>query len=335
MNKIINSPDNLVKEMLEGYLCANPQLFEKVPNTNGLVLKEKKDKVAIVIGGGAGNEPWNIGYVGHGLADGVALGHVFAAPPARSVINVTKALNHKKGVLFLATNHAGDVLNFELVAELLQLEGIKTRCVFVSDDIASAPLENIDERRGVAGVALVLKIAGAAADAGLDLDEVVRVARKANDNIRTLSVTTSPGYMPSTGEPMFEMDNDTIEFGMGFNGEPGIQKMKIEKADKIADIMMDYLLNDLKVMQGQEIGVFLNGFGFTGLMELCIVNRRIKEILDEKTIKVHDMFIDTLFAPQGTGGFSISLIKLDEELKKYYDCPAYSPFYRKKGIQGW
>lgn len=335
MNKIINSPDNLVKEMLEGYLCANPDLFEKVPNTNGLVLKGKKDKVAIVTGGGSGNEPWNIGYVGYGLADGAALGHIYAAPPARAIINVTKAVNNKKGVLFLATNHAGDVLNFELVAELLQLEGIKTRCVFVSDDIASAPLENMNERRGVAGIAVVLKIAGAAADDGLDLDEVVRIAEKANKNIRTLSVTTSPGYMPGTGEAMFEMEEGTIEFGMGFNGEPGILKTKLQSADKIADIMMEYLLDDLKAPSGQEIAVFLNGFGFTGLMELCIVNRRIKEILDLKMIKTHDMFIDTLFAPQGTGGFSISLIKLDEELKKYYDYPAYSPFYRKKGIQGW
>lgn len=335
MNKIINSPDNLVKEMLEGYLYANPDLFEKVPNTNGLVMKEKKNKVAIVIGGGAGNEPWNIGYVGHGLADGVALGNVFAAPPARAVINVTKAVNNKKGVLFLATNHAGDVLNFELVAELLQLEDIKTNCVFVSDDISSAPHENINERRGVAGIAIVLKIAGAAAEDGLELDEVARVAKHANDNIRTLSVTTSPGYMPGTGEAMFEMEEDSIEFGMGFNGEPGILKMKLQSADKITDIMMERLLEDIKLEPGDQISVFVNGFGFTGLLELCIVNRRIKEILNKKMVSTHDMFIDTLFAPQGTGGFSISLIKLDDELKKYYDFPAYSPFYRKKGIQGW
>lgn len=335
MNKIVNSPDNLVKEMLEGYLCANPDLFKRVPNTNGLIMKEKKDKVAIVIGGGAGNEPWNIGYVGHGLADGVALGNVYAAPPARAIINVTKAVNNSKGVLFLATNHAGDVLNFELVGELLQLENIKTRCVFISDDISSAPLEDISERRGIAGIAIALKIAGAAADAGLNLEEVARVAKHANDNIRTLSVTTSPGYMPGTGEAMFEMEEGTIGFGMGFNGEPGIMNMKLQKADKIADIMMERLLEDIRVVNNDEIAVFINGFGFTGLMELCIVNRRIKEILDLKMVKTHDMFIDTLFAPQGTGGFSISLVKLDDELKKYYDFPAYSPFYRKKGIQGW
>lgn len=331
MNKIINSPDTLVKEMLEGYLYANPDMFEKVDATTGFILKNKKNKVAIVIGGGAGNEPWNIGYVGDGLADGAALGNVYTAPPARALMNITRAVNHDKGVLFLATNHAGDVLNFELTAELLQLEGIETRCVFVSDDIATADIQNKEDRRGIAGIALVLKIAGAAADAGLSLDEVVRISKKANDNVRTLNVTTSPGYMPGTGEAMFDMEDGTIEFGMGFNGEPGILKMKLQKADKIADIMMDYLIRDIKAEKGQDFAVFINGFGFTGLLELCIVNKRVKEILDGKEIKIHDMFIDTLFAPQGTGGFSISLIKLDEELKRYYDYPAYSPFYRKKG----
>lgn len=332
MNKIINKPDAMIREMLEGYLYANPHLFEKVLETNGLVLKERKNKVAIVTGGGAGNEPWNIGYVGHGLADGVALGNVYAAPPAKAIMNVTRAVYHDCGVLFLATNHAGDVLNFELAGELLQLEGINTQAVFVSDDISSAPLEKMDERRGVAGVALVLKIAGAAADVGLDLDELARVTHKANQNIRTLSVTTSPGYLPSTGEAMFDMEPGMIEFGMGFNGEPGILKTELEPADKIADIMMDYLLNDLKAKAGDEIAVFINGFGFTGLLELCIINRRVKMILDQKSLKTHDMFIDTLLAPQGTGGFSISLLKLDQELKRYYNSPAYSPFYRKNAL---
>ena len=332
MKKIINSPDDLIREMLEGYLCANPELFEKVPNTNGLVLKGKKDKVTIITGGGAGNEPWNIGYVGHGLADGVALGHVYSAPPARAIVNVAKATDPEKGVFFLATNHAGDVLNFELAAELLQLEGIHAKCLFVTDDLASAPLDKFEERRGVAGVAIVLKIAGAAADIGLDLNEVLRVSEKANDNIRTLSLTTSPGYLPGTGEPMFTMDDDMIEFGMGFNGEPGILKMKMTKADEICDIMMGYLVEDLKLTAGEEIAVFVNGLGFTSLMELCIVNRRIKEVLTQKRIKTHDMFVNTLFAPQGTGGFSITLLRLDQELKRLYDAPAYSPFYWKKEI---
>jgi dihydroxyacetone kinase-like protein len=333
MNKIINSPEAMVREMLEGYLCANPQLFEKVPDTNGLVLKERLDKVAIVTGGGAGNEPWNIGYVGYGLADGVALGHVYAAPPARAIMNVTKAVHHQKGVLFLATNHAGDVLNFELAAELLQLEGFQTRCVYVTDDIATAPPEQREERRGVAGVALVLKIAGAAAVAGLDLDGVARVARKANDQLRTLGVTTSPGYLPSTGDAMFEMAEGTIEFGMGFNGEPGILRMKLQPADRIADLMMERLLADLQPAPGAEVAVLLNGFGFTGLLELCIVNRRIKAILDQRNLRTYDMFIDTLLAPQGTGGFSITLLKLDEELKQYYNSAAESPFFHKREIR--
>ncbi|MCR4431354.1 MAG: dihydroxyacetone kinase subunit DhaK [Tepidanaerobacteraceae bacterium] len=333
LNKIINSPDEIVKQMIEGYLCANSVLFDAVPNTNGIVLKEKKTKVAIVTGGGAGNEPWNIGYAGYGLADGVAIGHVYAAPPTRSIISVAKATNYEKGILFIANNYAGDVLNFELAAELLQMEGIKARCVFVSDDVASAPPENADERRGIAGIALVLKIAGAAADAGLDLDRVEQIAKKANRNIHTLSATTSPGYMPNTGEAMFRMDENTVEIGMGFNGEPGIFRMKFAGADKIVDVMMDYLLNDLRAEAGREVAVFVNGFGLTGMMELCIVNRRVGQILQEKGIVIHDMFIDMLFVPPGAGGFSISLLKLDDELKQYYDCPAYSPFFRKAGLR--
>ena len=332
MNKIINSPEAMVREMLEGYLCANPQMFEKVPDTNGLVLKERLDKVAIVTGGGAGNEPWNIGYVGYGLADGAALGHVYAAPPARAIMNVTKAVNHRRGVLFLATNHAGDVLNFELAAELLQLEGFQVRCVYVTDDMATAPPEQHTERRGVAGVTLVLKIAGAAAAAGLDLAEVARVAEKADANLRTLGVTTSPGYLPSTGEAMFEMEEGTIEFGMGFNGEPGMLRMKLQPADRIADLMMEKLLADLRPAPERELAVLLNGFGFTGLLELCIVNRRIKAILDRQNLKTHDMFIGTLLAPQGTGGFSISLLQLDDELKRYYNCAADAPFFHKRAI---
>lgn len=330
MNKIINSPEAMVLEMLEGYLCANPQLVEKVSNTNGLVLKERLDKVALVTGGGAGNEPWSIGYVGYGLADGVALGHVYAAPPARAIMNVTKAVNHQKGVLFVATNHAGDVLNFELAAELLQMEGIQTRCVYVTDDIATAPPKQREERRGVAGVAIVLKIAGAAAAAGCDLTEVARLAQKANDNLRTFGVTTSPGYLPSTGQAMFKMEEGTIEFGMGFNGEPGIMRMKLQPADTITDYLMEQLLADLQAVPKEEVAVFLNGFGFTGLLELCIVNRRIKAILDQKKLKTYDMFIDTLLAPQGTGGFSITLLKLDDELKPYYNWAAESPFFHKR-----
>ena len=333
MNKIINHPDHMISEMLDGYLAMYGDQFEKIPNPNGkcngMIRKDRRDKVSIVVGGGGGNEPWIIGYVGKGLADGAALGPVYTAPPARAILNVTKEVPHEKGVVYIAANHTGDVLNFELVSELAELEGIRTECVFVTDDITSAPIEHQEERRGVAGISMVVKIAGAAAEAGLELDEVVRIARKACANTYTFSVTTSPGYMPGSGKAMFEMPEGEIEYGMGFNGENGVLHTPLTSADEIADTLMKYLLDDIRPAEGDELAVFVNGFGFTSKLELCILSRRVHEILCEKGAAIHDMFTDELFCPQGTGGLSISIVRLDEELKKYYDAPAYAPFFKK------
>lgn len=329
MNKIINRPEDIVTEMIGGYVATRPDMFETLPKYKGILLKDKKQKVSIVTGGGAGNEPWIIGYVGKGLADGAALGNVYIAPPSKAILNVTRSVYHDRGVIYICTNHAGDVLNFELVGELAELEGIQTRCVFVTDDITSAPLENQDERRGVAGVALVMKVAGAACDSGLDLDEAVRVIQKANRNTFTFSVTTSPGYLPAGGKAMCEMPEGYIEYGMGFNGEPGVLRTELKPADEIADTMLKYLLEGSSIRTGDKIAMMVNGFGFTSPLELCIVNNRLTQKLKEKGIVLHDAFIDTLFCPQGTGGFSVSLLKLDEELIPYYDAPAYSPFFKK------
>lgn len=328
MNKIINKPEHMIREMIDGYIAACPQIIQTMPEHNGVLVKRKKEKVSIVTGGGSGLEPWVIGYVGEGLADGAAIGNLYTAPPSRVILNVTKAVYHEKGVIYICTNHSGDVLNFELTGELAELEGIRIRCVFVTDDITSAPRDQQSERRGVAGVAMVMKVAGAACDAGLELDEAVRVIQKANQNTFTFGVTTSPGYLPN-GNKMFEMPDGFIEYGMGFNGEPGVLRTELKTADEIADTMLKYLLDDSGITQGDEIAVMVNGFGFTSLLELCIVNRKISESLREKNIILHDIFIDTLFCPQGTGGFSVSVLKLDDELKRYYDAPAYSPFFKK------
>ncbi|MGX8700750.1 dihydroxyacetone kinase subunit DhaK [Caproiciproducens sp.] len=327
---MINKPENMIREMIDGYVAACPQIIQAMPEYNGVTVRQKKEKVSIVTGGGSGLEPWVIGYVGEGLADGAAIGNLYTAPPSRTILNLTKAVYHEQGVIYVCTNHAGDVLNFELVGELAEMDGIRTRCVFVADDITSAPREQQSERRGVAGVALVMKVAGAACGAGLQLDDAVRVIQKANQNTFTFSVTTSPGYFPN-GNKMFEMPDGFIEYGMGFNGEPGVLRTELKPADEIADTMLKYLLDDSGISGGDEIAVMVNGFGFTSFLELCIVNRRISESLREKNIILHDLFIDNLFCPQGTGGFSISILKLDEELKPYYDAPAYSPFFKKRG----
>ena len=312
--------------MVEGYLETCHGLFETTQDKTGILLHKKIKKVSIVTGGGAGNEPWVIGYVGRGLADGAAIGNVYTAPPPRSILNVMQQVYHKEGVLFLCTNHTGDVLTFELASDLAQLAGIHTKCLFVADDVSSAPFEKRDERRGVAGIALVMKIAGAASLAGLSLDEVYRITQKASKNIFTFGVTTSPGYLPS-GAAMCTLPEGKIEYGMGFNGEPGISRTSLQPADKIADTVLRYLLEGSNLMAGDEIALMLNGYGFTSLLELCIVNRRLTQVLREKGFILYDNFIDSLFSPQGTGGFSVSILKLDSELKRYYKTHAYSPFF--------
>lgn len=332
MNKIINEPDNILSDMLEGYLFLHEDRYVHVPETPGGIRKrEMKEKVSVVIGGGAGNEPWCLGYVGEGLADAVASGNVYTAPPAKSILDVSKAVYNKKGILYIGTNHMGDVLNFELVGELAELDNIHTKCVFVNDDIAS-DIECKENRRGVAGIALAVKIAGAASEKMLNLEETARIAQKAIDNIRTISVTTSAGYMPANGKAMFEMPDGVVEYGMGFNGEPGILREPITSARHIAGVMMDMLMKDIEYKSGEKVAVLLNGYGFTTLLELCIVMKEIKDYAKEKGIVIYHGDMREVFCPQGTGGFSISVMKVDKELKPYYDYGADSPLYKREQL---
>lgn len=329
MNKLINSPEQMVQEMLAGYLALHSDRFCQVEGVMGLKKREDKDKVSVVIAGGSGNEPWVLGFVGDGLADGAALGNVYTAPPSRTVLEVTRAVPNHKGVLFIAANHAGDVLNFELVRELAELEQIESGCVYVADDISSAPPEQKEERRGIAGISLVVKIAGAASEAGYSLAEMVRVTTKAGRNTRTFGVTTSPGYMPGTGAPMGELPDGYVEFGMGFNGEPGMRREKLSPADGITETVMGKLLKE--VPAGSEAVFLINGYGFTSMLELCIVSRKVNEIVSDRGIINVQTSVDTLFSPQGTGGFSVSVLILDEELKKLYLEPCDSPLLRFRG----
>lgn len=332
MIKMINEPDDILRDMLEGYLFLYKDHFEHIEGTlGGLKKRHMKEKVSVVIGGGAGNEPWCLGYVGEGLADGVASGNVYTAPPAKSILDVSRAVYNKKGILYIGTNHMGDVLNFELVGELAELDNIRTKCVFVNDDIAS-DLKMKENRRGVAGIALAVKIAGAASEMGLDLEDTARITQKAIDNTRTISVTSSAGYMPANGKAMFEMPEGAVEYGMGFNGEPGILREPFLSARHTVETMMDMLLEDMEYEPSQEAVVLLNGYGFTTLLELCIVMKEIKDYAEKKNLRIYHGDMREVFCPQGTGGFSISVMRIDEELKPYYNHRAHSPFYKREQI---
>ena len=332
MKKIINLADDVVIESLEGLAACYGDLYELHPEVKGVLLRARRSgKVALVIGGGSGHEPMFSGFVGKGLADAAACGNVFASPDPNTICETAKSAESGEGVLFVYGNYAGDNLNFDMAEEFLDDEGIRTKHVRVWDDVASAPLERIEERRGIAGDVFVIKAAGAACDAGLTLEEVERIARKARDNTRSLGVATSPGQIPGNDKPTFELGEDEIEYGMGLHGEPGIRRTKIVQADTLTAEIYKHMIADAELNSGEEVCVLVNGLGSTTILELGIVFRKLKELLTADGIVIHDSDMNSFCTCQEMGGFSITLMKLDEELKKYYDMPCYCPFYCKGG----
>lgn len=335
MKKILNEDTSqVVEEMLSGYLKAYERYYERVGECNAYLAKERrKDKVALIIGGGSGHEPMFGGFVGRGLADGVACGNIFASPNPQLITETAKAAEQGKGVLFVYGCYAGDNMNFDMAEEMCDFEDIKTAHVRVRDDCVSAPKERWKDRRGIAGMAYVIKIAGAACDAGLELDEAVRVTEKARDSIATIGVATSPGTIPGNDKPAFELGEDEIEFGMGIHGEAGIERTKMQPADKLVDRMYAELKSELNLREGDETAVLVNGLGSTPLLELDVVYNELRKHLDMDGIKVFDSEIKTWCTCQEMGGFSISILRLDEELKKYYSAPCFSPYYAREALK--
>ncbi len=336
MKKILNADvSNVVEEMLLGYLSAYKRFYKRVGDYNAIMYRgHRKDKVALVIGGGTGHEPMFSGFCGAGLADGVACGNICASPNPELVRAAGAAVDQGRGVLFVYGCYAGDNLNFDMGEELLQAEGIRTAHVRVWDDLASAPRERISDRRGIAGDVFVIKIAGAACDAGLDLEEVVRITEKARDCLNTIGVATYPGTLPGNDKPTFELGEDEMEFGMGIHGEPGIERTKMQTAEQMVDRMYRELKEEMHLQEGDEIAVLVNGLGSTPLLELNLVYYDLYQHLKKDGIVVYDSEIKTYCTSMEMGGFSISILKLDEELKRYYDMPCYSPYYAKGSYAG-
>ena len=335
MRKIINDADNVVQEMMEGYISAYSRYYRKHPEVNGVILKQRrKDKVALVIGGGSGHEPMFSGFVGKGLADAAACGNIFASPDPNTVYETARAVDNGRGVLFVYGCYAGDNLNFDMGEEFLNDDGIRTAHVRVWDDVASAPRDRISDRRGIAGDVYVVKTAGAACDAGLDLKEVTRVAEKARDHTNTIGVATAPAQLPGVDKPIFELGEDEIEYGMGLHGERGVLRTKWQPADVLAEKMYNQIKEDTNLAEGDEVCVLVNGLGSTTITELAIVFRKVKELLDRDGVKVYDTDLNNYCTSQEMGGFSITLFKLDDELKKYYDMPCWCPYYAKGELTG-
>ena len=327
MKKIINKPENFVNETIEGIVAAFPDFYSVDPGEKRAFYKKniKDNKVAIVTGGGSGHLPLFLGYVGDGLADGCAVGNVFASPSAKVMYDVTEAVNRGAGVLYLFGNYGGDAMNFSMAAEMAEMNEISVKILRGNDDVASADIEHIERRRGIAGIFFAYKIAGAAADQMKSLDEVYRVTDKAIKNIRSMGIAISSCTLPEVGRPSFEIADDEMEIGMGIHGEPGIRRCKTMEADAVAEEVLNRILAEMQLHAHCKVAVLINGLGSTPREELFVVNRRVSQILADKHLDVVETFVGEYATSFEMGGVSISLMKLDEELEAYLKHPAFSP----------
>lgn len=328
--KLLNNPNDVPAEQLEGLLYACGGKLIKVDGYSGVYRHDiKDDQVIVVTGGGSGHEPMFAGYVGKGLADAAALGEVFASPSPDIIIETTKAAQKGKGVLFVYGNYAGDNMNFDIAAELLEEEGIQVKTVRVTDDISAAPLSKMSDRRGVAGDMYVLKIAGAAVEAGYDLDALHEVTAKANFNTRTMGVALGACSIPQTGKFNFDLADDELELGMGIHGEPGVRRQKMTSADEINEEIISRLCDDIELKNGDRVCVTINNLGASTYTELLIANRKVHKELAKRGIQIYETLIGNYCTSQEMAGYSVTIFRLDDELQKLYDMPCDGFAWRK------
>lgn len=332
LKKFINDPKDVVEEMLEGFLAAHQKQVRRLETSRVVVRREAPitGKVGLVTGGGSGHEPAFIGYVGKALMDAVAVGDIFSSPSAQQIYDAIRAVDSGKGVLCVLGNYAGDVMNFDMAAEMAKDEGIEVEQVIINDDVGSGPKEEMENRRGVAGEVLVWKAIGAKAEEGATLQEVKKLAERVNGNTRSMGVAHSPCAVPSLphgGEPNFTLGENEMEIGVGHHGEPGIERVAIKSADETTEILLDKILEDLPFEQGNEVSVLISGLGSTSLLELYIVYRKVVRMLKKKEINIYISYIGEYFTSMEMGGYSITLTRLDDELKRLLNAPAHSPLF--------
>jgi len=327
-NKLINDPDNLISELIEGMVSAHPKLLTTQGATGRAIVARhgpRQGKVGIVIGGGSGHEPAFAGYVGKGLADAAPLGNIFASPSPAQIVDAGLAADGGAGVLFLFGNYTGDVMNFAMAEEDMAKHGVPARSFVTTDDIASAPADQIDERRGIAGNFFVFKVAGAAADLGAGLDEVETAARRANAATRTMGVALSACSMPQTGKANFDIPDGEMEIGMGIHGEPGISRIPSEPADAVTNLLLRPIIEELELSAGEKVAVLVNGLGSTTLLELYLLHRRVAEVLAEQQVGIHHSWVGEYCTSLEMGGASVTLMKLDDDLQRWLDHPCHTP----------
>jgi dihydroxyacetone kinase-like protein len=332
MKKFLNDPKQFVDEMIEGIIAAHPQQITFTNHDLRCIIKageKTTGKVGLATGGGSGHLPLFLGYVGQGLLDGCAVGGVFQSPSAEQMLNVTKAIDNGGGVLYIYGNYGGDIMNFEMASEMAQMDNIEVQHVVAGDDVASAPKGQEGKRRGVAGIFFLYKTAGAKAAELASLAEVKRIAEKAAARVRTMGVALTPCIVPEVGRPSFTLGENEMEIGMGIHGEPGIRRGPLKTANEIVEEMLYPILADLPFSKGDEVSVLVNGLGATPKEELYILFRSIHQLLRREGIVVFNTYVGEFATSMEMAGFSLSLLKLDEELKTLLSKPARSPFFEQ------
>lgn len=331
MRKIINSSDNFVDEVIDGILLAHPRQLRAASTDHRALVRTDAGtggRVGIVTGGGSGHLPLFLGYVGKGLASGVAVGNVFSSPSAEQIYTATRASDDGAGVLYLYGNYGGDIYNFDIAADLALADGIKTTTVLGADDIVSAPFDKRETRRGVAGLFFAYKTAGAAAERGDDLETVTEIAQRTCDRVRTMGVGLSPTILPAAGEPTFELADGEMEIGIGIHGEPGSHRGPLESADEITDRFLTEILSELDLGKGDKVAILVNGLGATPLEELYLIYRRAHHTLVERGVEIAEVYIGEYATSLEMAGASLSILHLDEQLQELLRAPASSPFYQ-------
>ena len=332
MKKIINAPEDFVDEFVEGILLAHPDLVRTPGDDLRVMVRADAPlagKVGIVTGGGSGHLPLFKGYVGAGLCSGVAIGNVFSSPSSDRILQATKAVDGGAGVLYLYGNYGGDVFNFDLACDLAELEGIPTATVLGRDDVASQPRERKHDRRGVAGILFAYKAAGAAAERGDSLEQVVAVAEDVVEHTATIGIGLAPTILPTTGKPSFELPDGEMEIGIGIHGEPGSRRGPLETADEIADHLTSALVDDLGLGEGSRVAVLVNGLGATPLEELYVLYRRTHRFLADRGIEIVKKYVGEYATSLEMAGASISVFELDDARLELLEAPARSPFFRE------
>ncbi len=326
MQRILNDPDHIVDEMLSGFVKAHPEIVKPTAHSRVLAAKNAPvdGKVGVVTGGGSGHKPAFIGYVGKNMCDSAAVGEICSSPTAAAFLDAFKAADGGRGVACLYGNYSGDNMNVKMAVRMAKKEGLEVKTVVANDDVASAPKDQKEKRRGVAGEILMWKCRGAKAAKGAGLDEVVMAAQKAIDNTRSVGIGLTPCTLPAVGHPNFEIKEGTMEVGIGHHGEPGIEVCELETADKMARRMTDIVLPDYPFVSGDEVAVLVSGLGATPVMELYVLYNEIEQLISQKGIRIHKAYVGNYFTSLDMMGATLTVMKLDEELKELLDFDCYT-----------